>query len=277
MSEPGQKLLELSPQEIKAGLTPAVDAFLRQTDEYAEITPLVRELIDRGRHKALYVPAVKFILSATIDMLSQPAVEERMSKEIGARSIMASHFSKFPVHVGLNSGIFAHFYSNNPDLKDSKLLADRSHLLSDPEYAEYLEGLGSAPFFDSSIASGGAFKFLKEQGVNEDLAGVIERSTGLLAVAGVDKDNADAAFDRLGVPYARTEIIRFDPDADETEVTFTDETIAFLSSLHVKGGGCPSGRVMIPGNPNISLLEDYWPRMVRFLVPPNATADLPQE
>lgn len=276
---PAQRLVELTRQEIQNGMIPATEAFMGQAEEYTAITPRVRELVEDGRHTALYLPVVKYIVNATLDMLTQPVVEERAPSEIGIRGAAASHYAKIAVNVGLNSGMFLHFYRHNADLRDAPALRDRLHLLGGSLYSDYLEGLGAAPFFDSSLVSGGAFKFLRQHAVTEDPASVIGRSAGLLAISGVDKDedNADAVFDYLGVPYAATEHFRFAPDTEDTEVAFTEETNSFLASRHVAGGGCPSGKVVSPEKTDLSLLEDYWNRIVGYMVPRHATANLPPQ
>jgi hypothetical protein len=267
--------VELSQEEIRAGLLPETTAFMGQTEDYTAMTGTVRELIENGHHEALYIPAVKFIVGATLGIVTQPQVEARLPKSVTARSQVAIHFSEYVADVGLRSGMFIDFYTRNADLQGAPIANGEIVHLADPnDKTKYLASIGGAPFYDSSLVSGGALNFLEEQNVTETPAGVIKRSPGLLAVSGVYKGLASVAFDYLGAPYASAEHFRLVPGKDETELAFTEETAALLRRLNVKGRGCPSAKIASPEKPAITVLEDSWHRIVDYLVPLGATADV---
>jgi len=268
-------LVELSQDEIRAGILPETEAFIGQSDDYAAISANVRELVENGRHEALYVPAVKYIVDATLGIVTQPQVEPRLPKSVTARSQAAIHFAKYVVDVGLKGGIFMHFYAHNPDLRDAPMGEGEIVHLTDPDdETGYLASIGAAPFYDTAIVSGGAFNFLEEQHITEPAADVIKRSLGLLAISGVYKGLSKVAFDYLGSPYAATEHFRLVPGTEETKLAFNEETGAMLRRLQVSDRGCPSGRIASPEKPDTTVLQQAWHRLVDYLVPSDATAEV---
>lgn len=245
-----------------------------QSDDYTAISASVRELVDSGHGEALYVPAVKYIVDATLGIVTQPQIEPRLPKSVTARSQVAIHFAKYVVDVGLRGGIFMHFYTHNPDLRDAPMGEGEIVHLSDPDdETGYLASIGGAPFYDTGLVSGGALNFLKEQHVAESPADVIKRSSGLLAISGVYKGLSSVAFDYLGLPYALPKHFRLVPDTEETKLAFSEETAALLRKLQVSDRGCPSGRIASPEKPDTTILQHSWHRLVDYLVPPGATAE----
>lgn len=268
-------LVELSQDEMRTGILPETEAFIGQSDDYAAISANVRELVENGHHEALYVPAVKYIVDATLGIVTQPQVEPRLPKSVTARSQVAIHFANYVVDVGLNGGIFMHFYTHNSDLRDAPMGEGEIVHLTDPnDETGYLASIGGAPFYDAALVSGGALNFLREQHMTESAADVIKRSSGLLAISGVYKGLSTVAFDYLGPPYASTEHFRVVPDTEETKLAFSEETATMLRRLQVSDRGCPSGRIASPEKPDTTILQDAWHRLVDYLVPPGATAEV---
>jgi hypothetical protein len=268
-------IVELSKEEIKAGMLPETSAFMGQSENYTAMTGIVRELVESGHDEALYIPAVKFIVDATLGIITQPQVEARLPNSVTARGQTAIHFANYVVDVGLRSGMFMHFYTHNPDLRDIPLPKGESTHLSNPDdETKYLASIGGAPFYDTALVSGGSLNFLKQQHIAEPAADVIKRSSGLLAISGVYKGLSRVAFDYLGSPYASPEHFRLVPRVDKTKLAFSEEASAMLQRLQVRDRGCPSARIASSEVPNSTVLQDAWHRLVDYLVPADATADV---
>lgn len=273
MTEP--LLVELSTDEIKAGMIPSTEAFMGQSAAYTAISAEARTLVDAGRAEALYVPAVQYVVDAALNIVTQPKIEPKLPKSVTGRSQVAIHFAQLVVSVGLESGTFSHFYAHNPALWDAPMgEGEMVHLTHPQDKTGYLASIGAAPFYDAGVVSGGALNFLREQGVADPPAEVIKRSTGLLALAGVYKSLSKVAFEYLGLPYAATTHYRLVRDAPETTLAFSEETATMLSRFRIGNRGCPSGGIDAPEQPGTSMLQYAWHRLVDYLVPEDATAEV---
>ncbi len=261
----------ISEAEVRAGIMPAAQAFVGQSEEYTAMAPeLFQGVLEKGQAEALYVPAVKLVVDSTLGILTQPEVEARLPREVATRRKVAVHFGEYVIGVAVHSDIFRHFYTKNQSL--APLARSILGELTNPDDTKYISALCLAPFFDTSVVAGGALGFLQRREMaGQNPAEVIGRSRGLLMIAGVEKGLSGKAFDYLGAPYAGDAHYTLDERQDEPAVTFTAETRDYLHSLMTEDSGCPTGRLAEFGRPDVSLLQASWERLVNYLVPPDAT------
>jgi hypothetical protein len=259
---------EITASEAKEGIKPEIMDFLFGPN-FDEISRNSADLVRSGSPEALYVPAVKLIVGATLNVLSLPDVAERLPQEVAARRSAALYAAEYATNLALTVDAFSHYYAKNSDLNnlavrkgDALAIRDKTYLLS----------LGQAPFYDVSIVSGGAHRVIQENNISETPSDVIARSTGLLAISGVYKGHSRKAVNYLGNPYARSEHLALEGQENDPNVGFTPLANEFLRGLHEKGRGCPAGKIP-SGASEGTLLEEYWGKIVTYLVPPDATTD----
>jgi hypothetical protein len=262
MPQPGY---EIPTEALRAGMTDPLAALLMGTSEYGAIAARTRELFDRGRQDALYVPAVKFILDSTLGTLEQPGVEPHLPREIADRSEQAMSVAENVTNFALEQGLLATYYGHNAFFSDLLSVAND---LTEPGF---MNELGAYVFPDVQVASGGALKVLQQRGIQATPAEVISRSDSLLLVAGIGRARGEEASEFIGWPYADPEHLEPIEGASGIEVAFTEEAQERLRRL--RGRGCPAGEVPVPSDPLHSLLDQYWGRIVRYLVPDDATAN----
>jgi hypothetical protein len=263
-----ENLLELSSDELKAGITPALREFLSHEGDYPSISESARSLIGRGSYQAVYVPAVKFLVDATLDILNQPQVAARLPQEVMLRQAIASHEAGHIARIVATPGLFTQFYATDEYLRHVRLKVEDVDTVNKPDY---LASLGAAPFFDTRVVAGGALKFIRETGIDEEPSKVIGRSLGLLAVAGIHKEQTDRAMNVLGLPYADS--FNFVGKSGGQEIKFSRIAFENLKRSYEPGRGCPAGRIALAGASNSNLLQQYWSRIVDYLIPADATTN----
>jgi len=260
---------EFTRLELKAGIEPPLLSLLF-SDAYDTVAQGAADVVEAGRSEAFYAPAVKVIIDSTLSTVTQPGIQERLPREVGLRRNIALNCAEYATGVAILLDAFRRYYGANPRLLGLGICdVDFEELRSQ----DYLESLGKAPIFDAAVASGGALRALQasSETFTETPAEVIARSSGLLAVSGIYKGHSRRAMNFLGLPYARSEHYVIQDGEKGPEVTFTRNAKAFLASLREEGRGCPAGKIESPTQVGGTLLEEYWGRMVRYLIPQNAT------
>ncbi|HSW37317.1 MAG TPA: hypothetical protein VLG37_03030 [Candidatus Saccharimonadales bacterium] len=260
------EVFRLSDEEINTGLSSARQDFTGLAG-YDAVCLGARNSAEQGYPKAIYVPAVKFIVRAVLDTLAQPDVEARLPRELWERSEMASQFAYHVADLGVAADDFLNFYVfDSIMLRGSIYQRDIRGVVD----AEYLGSLGASPFCDVMQVAGGSFNLLRNEGVSEDSAQVIARSTGLLAISGTNKKYSPEAAEYLGQPYADPSHFELKATEEGTKVGFTPSTLEHLRRFQRPNGGCPAGRIA-GESAGRTLLEEYWDRIVHYLMPPDAT------
>ncbi|HSW37316.1 MAG TPA: hypothetical protein VLG37_03025 [Candidatus Saccharimonadales bacterium] len=266
--------LELTGRELRVGIDPALE-FLTGEDG-TSLMEETRVLVRGGNYHALAVPSVRFIVDATLGILTQPGVEDRLSREVVNRASIASSIVEYVTSVGCEVNIFKvaclKVLGREADLE---WLFDTGNidLLKLFNEEKVLNSLGRAPFFDVGWVSGGAVRVLRNEGLTGSLSPLIVRSTGLLAISGVHKTNTEGVSEYLGLPYVQKKHLELAGEGENTKIRFTEPVRDFLKRQEVDGRGCPAARVHVPGQPERTVLEEYWSRIVNYLVPPDATAE----
>jgi hypothetical protein len=265
MTEPTGEYF-IGPQIIKGGLISAVDSF--DSDEGRNIALQAAELVHAGNSEAYFVPAVKLLVDATLNVLTHPDAAPR-SLEVADRQTTASFMATHLAGVAAK-GLLRYLYLCNPAL--AKLSIPHSDI-EGLDVAEYTGSLGAAPFFDARVVGGGAYRFLKSQGVENPIR-IVKNSHNLLLIAGVYKDPefTKLVHKALGSPYTDPENFELAEGTTDTEVRFTPSAAGLLKGLRINGRGCPAGKIKSPAAAD-RLLTTYWDRIIDFLIPEGATVD----
>lgn len=261
---------KFTPDEYKAGLKPALMELVTPGSD-SSLSQQTAALVESGRPEAFYAPAVRVVLDAALNTVTQPSVTARLPREVEIRRNIAIHCATYAVNLAQYSNLFPQYYRNNQELM---AVASDNPSIDDLEDNEYLTSIGEAPFFDAAIACGGALRILQanDNKVNEEPAAVIARSTGLLAISGIYKGNSPKAVEFLGAPYADPQHMEVRDGEEGIKVHFTDTATTHLRSLSQPNRGCPAAKLDAE-NAHVSLLEQYWKRMAHYLVPPDASVD----
>ncbi|HSW37312.1 MAG TPA: hypothetical protein VLG37_03005 [Candidatus Saccharimonadales bacterium] len=257
----------IPPEAVQLGSLTAVNNFL--SPENRGVIEGTAWLVRSGKEDAFFIPAVRFLVDATLRVVTLPDVEAQLEREVFARQAVASKVAQEFADLAAKSRLFLNVYNGIPILGSLNIPDPKFLGLINPKY---LGTLGGAPFFDARLVGGGALRVLREHGITEGHGDAIVASRGLLAIAGVYKGFAERSTDYLGLPYVDDVHLRLE-EGEEPRVDFTDPAKDFLRSLRPAGRGCPAGGIVVKDAPKTSLLENYWERIVRFLVPPDATAE----
>jgi hypothetical protein len=258
----------ISNEAVRNGIGVALAAFESPSGE--EIADTVAELVGNGNTEAYFVPAVRFLIDSTLQIVSEPEVKDALSNEVLDREFVASRLAEHVAKIATDNHVFSFLYKHSPTLSSISVPVVE---LDNLRNGEYLGSLGAAPFFDTRFVVGGAFRMLKAREI-EDPKEVISRSSGLLVIAGVYKDPeiGKVVHSYLGLPYAKSEHYVLIDKEEGMEVAFADQAQLILETLHVEGRGCPAGKIKSPDNSPNRLLSDYWGKIVDFLIPAEATA-----
>lgn len=273
----------ISNNELSEILERTTAAFLGQEPPYGHIAEQTHKAVTGGDAAAFAMPAVAFSVDAALDALTQPHIQERLPKEIAARAQCASDCAGASAVSAVSEGTFLKFYARNnwldPLMNENNVVDITNH--------RYLRTHAGAPFLEAGLAAGGALRLTRaRREVAEPPADVIARSNGLLlAVAGIpksDQDNDAAKLKELkqrssylGHPYIK--LGNLSMRGNPPEVTFNARARQYIKSLAKaspnKPTGCPARRVRSSEDPSATVLQEYWGKIVRLLVPPDATAD----
>lgn len=239
-----------------------------QSRSGALVAEQVADLVDGPNKEAYFVPGVKLIVDATLAIVRLPEIESQLPREVKQRQASASFIAEYLGKLLAENKVFGILYSRVPTLK---ALVSMEVDINEVFETEHMASLGGAPFFDTRLIAGGAYRMLEDNNVLDPVR-VIQRSTGLLKVAKVFKHREVTGkfHEAIGLPYARADIFELHEDGDEVTLTFTPEISELIESLHVPGRGCPVGRITSPESGDM-LLKDYWTDIVAYLLPEDAT------
>jgi len=261
-----ERLLGLSERELRQAIEPYAEEFIRRDSDDDALSESSHQLVNKGIEAAAHIPAVKFIVDTTLRLVNRPEIESTLPKEVYERQAVASIAAERIASTALESGYITAYYVTNPYL-------DSDVGLHSGIGKKYLGILGGAPFADTRVVAGGAFKLLTQASwLEDDPIEIIKRSRGLLVVSQIDKQKAKLAEQFLGVPYA--EGVHFMGKKGEMglELTFTDSTREAIRLLF-RGSGCPAGRIALAGANGSTLLQQYWEKIVDYLLPADATTE----
>jgi hypothetical protein len=265
------QLFSISGAEFGGGMQPVIDRFL-DDESYRELGERSLESVRAGKGPAFLVPAVKFLLDATHGILAQPSVQERLPREIASRMDIARNLAHNVVKAAVDRDVLTDFYLKRKPFASLKITGGALVILVHPKP---LTSLTQSPFNDACMAAGGGFKLLEQDGESANATKILTRSTGLLALSGIDKSNTETVTATLGFPYMDVGYLERRQRDGDTEVLFTPQTHAFLRAHSSSGSGCPAGLIEAPDTVGGTVLEAGWADLVEYLVPPGATAAMP--
>jgi hypothetical protein len=272
LGEKGNRMVEslqlLSSEELGAAIAPAVETFVSRGEDYDAISEASSHLSEKGYPAAGHTPAVKFLVDATLGIVTDSDNEQRLPKEVYMRQTVASVLAQRIAELARREGVFTAYYSSDHNF-DTQQIID---LITTDE--KYLGALGGAPFADVRQVAGGAYKFLKRaKSLTESPQDIIKRSSDLLVVSGIDKAKAQLAENYLGLLYADLSHFWLKQRNGQSEVVFGNSSREVIKMFHKRGGGCPAGRIALAGAGKPTLLQDYWGRIVDYLLPDDATTE----
>lgn len=255
----------MSDTELCTVIEPAREVFLAHQNEALSAASL--RLYDDGYEEAAHMPAVKYALDATFDLLDQPDIAAELPREVYERQAVASMTAQRIAELETSAGVIMAFYVSDPHLNRPAI---KDYIDTDESYLGVLSG---APFSDVRLIAGGAFKLLKmSSDLGERPADIIKRSHDLLAVSRIFKGHARQAELVLGRPYARINNF-WGKKTDQGMVITLDRSTKDILSRLSTGMGCPAGRVAITGASGPTLLHQYWDRIVDYLITDDATVE----
>lgn len=258
-----ERVLDLTAEQLKTEIKPYADEFIVHGDNYDALSRDSRELAYKGAEAAIHVPAVKFIVDTTLKLLTRPEFDDDLPLEVYERQGIASMTAERIAEIAVEEGYFAAYYATDTYLSPETGLPTVTS-------ARYLGVLGGAPFADTRIVAGGALKLLKMGNIKQP-AEVIKWSRDLSSVSMIDKGKAKLVEQFLGTPYANIDHFKGRKTEKGLELAFTESTREALKLL--RGIGCPAGRIALAGAGGPTLLQEYWCRIVDYLLPVDATVN----
>jgi hypothetical protein len=261
-------LFPFSRAELSEGLNPVAAAAL--AGAYEPLAEAAAKQVADGFPDARHLAVVRVMVDATLGVLAQPEVRQRLPLEITDRAVAAEECARTLAGVACRSKLFVNMYKLSPAL--GPLLASNTE--RDLTSEVFVGTNGINPFFETSVTAGGAYKLLRRGQITEPAAAVIGRSTSLLATSRADRDQLDRVFNRLGFPYVLPGHLAI-KEGPQPEVIFTSAARAIINKFCTETSGCPAAKVADPTQPIHTVLTEAWERIVHFLVPENATTRTP--
>lgn len=257
----------ISNQEIRAGLIPAIEGLISPVLNQ-NLDQQISEQIAAGNSAAYYVPCVKFLLDATLGILEQQTVEERLSLEVTERQNTAVFVARNVVNpLAIKHGMYLGAYTKRPQLAAAKVGANEKGALAQ---ATYTESIGAAPFYEASVIMGGVSRLLVEKDITEQPREVAKSSRALLQAARVHKGYTREVYKHFGAPpYIDTKWLKLIERTEKgPKVGFTQAAQQAIKATSVSGG-CPAATVR--NEAGQSMLGAYWSRLADFLLPDRHT------
>lgn len=238
------------------------------------IDEAVIPLIQAGRSGARYAPTAKIILDATLDITARPDIAPDLPKEIYRRGKSAAEVVLAVVKYGVDNNLFESIFRASPIYEQE---AKNPIMLKPFSNKPYLFSLVGSQFSDVSVVSGGALLKLRDQRgeARPDETDTIVRSTGLLAISGVEKQAVPQVLAIMGSPYILPSYLQVKSDEAGDRVSFIDPAKKILEQFYLELGGCPFGRLKSPIDPSNTRLRDEWERLVGYFIQPDSTIDMP--
>lgn len=228
------------------------------------------EALDRNVNDATDILGVQVVTDATFAALEQPGVAANLSKEIGLRAKTARCIAHDLATLMAASQVIPSVHAYSPALRKKFNIPDY-FIHKDPVY---MGSISISVFGDACAIAGGAHRVLaRRQYPGEIIPSIIERSTGLLAISGINRRHFRKAWTELGNPYVLPRHLTV-PENDQQEVRFTEGARRLLQACMTEEGGCPAAKVSAPGEPSSTVLTSSWLRLVDFLIPADATTKI---
>jgi hypothetical protein len=265
----------VSDEVLMSEFPPLLDHFL-DTSLHTELDNQVADAIEGGRRGAILVPAVGFIIKASINVCNVPSVYAQLSNEVLERSNQIADVAEHIGKLGIIENWFLIRLVNNQRLRkmvDNDMSLIEDHL--DPKKQNILSSMVRSPLTDTAYAGGGAIPMLDRQGLKQRRAEIIGRSTSLLMFAQLyERNTLEPAERLLGGPYIRDEYYEFTgSDTGQEDIGFTEEGVKRLRQLIVKKRGCPAAGMYADEIPEQSVLRVGWTDIVNFLITPDSWID----
>ncbi|MDB5164682.1 MAG: hypothetical protein JWL89_308 [Candidatus Saccharibacteria bacterium] len=222
-------------------------------------------LLQQGISNAFLVPATRFIVDTSLDVLSHEQVAYQLPYEVNDRYEVALEVVRSVTKSAIKQGVFGRAYWNT-DLLKAGHKYDAASLSNSKE----LTNLGGAVFNDAGVMTGGALHLLLEKGLVEGRQDAIKRSLGLLAVARLQVEAVAPAYYEIGEPYAYSENLCVSQDDSGLRVRIKPDFLRTMRESYYKGDGCPIAR-MRAHQAQGTMLQNYWHQLVSFFIPDEAT------
>lgn len=254
--------------ELRGGFDPVRERALN--GGYERLAAATAEAVAHGRQGAFDVLATQVVVDATHSLLSQPGVAERLPQEVGRRTSVAVDGAYVAASVLATTWTLVGVYFNHKPLRKLMGPDDQSALTDE----DYIGSLGASAFSDVRFAAGGAHRFLRQRrGTDGPFTDTIVNSTGLLMVSGIARRHARRVWREMGYPYFLPRFFDLTQgDVESQEVIFTPEARGIIKGASDPSGGCPAGHIRSPeSNVQATVLTEAWGRIVRLLVPEDAT------
>jgi hypothetical protein len=148
--------------------------------------------VAKGNELAIALPAVGFIVDATLDLFERPEFARLLSQEVVERAEVATRGAEDVASCSVRSRLLRNFYQRSEHLQPFLTLGSVHNFMSIVD-ERYIGSQGSAPFREASTVAGGALRLLRARPeISEDPIDILVRSVGLLAIAKVPKPAADS-------------------------------------------------------------------------------------
>ncbi len=262
----------ISSEILKSTLPPLIDEFL-DPKSHIGFNAQVADSIESGRRGSILVPAVNFIIKASIEVCNAPSNRARLSNEVLDRSGQIIDVAADLGELAILDNWF-HMYLAQDSRLCAAVDADMSLIAEyfNPRKPRFLKSMVKSPFDDTAYVAGGAKGKLDQEGVRQNHAEIIGRSASLLTFAQIDGHKTRVeAEELLGGPYIAAKFyeVKRSP-LGVVDIGFNEDGVTLLRKLMVKGRGCPVAGMYEDETPEQSVLRLGWEKIVRFLITPQA-------
>jgi len=263
-----------TPAMMRGGIEP-VAAQLLQGNSYNFLATQVEQRVLAGDTDALTLVAVKIGIDATLTTLELSGAKavSQEEKEVTMRAYSAVDLAETMAEIVIHNELPLRFFKREGVFRGVKI--DNFGFVGD-EGLELFKSLVAAPFNDVGKTAGGALRVIREAGIDEAPTPIIARSTGLLAIAGLDRELLKEAngSEQLGYPYIHRDNLRVIEADGSYSVTYSSSARQFMRQFFQQGSGCPSNSFQESDGAPQTVLEYGWQRMVNHLITDDATTDL---
>jgi len=241
---------------------------MQVNDTGASLAAAINHQVSEGNSLAIYIPAVKFVIDASLHVLTHPEVAVTIPPNVRRRARLGVAVATDFMSMGVELDLFRELHTNSPILSQLPLSESQEHGFRD---RGALISLGTSPFVDTKFISGGAARLLRREAIEPtQTADIIGQSTGLLAWAGIDKLYASLAYHTFGKVYLHTKHIQLETTETGVQVAFNENAKRQLATFYSEGSGCSFGRIPAGSNETDTPLVSYWKQLVNYLIQPDA-------
>lgn len=241
-------------------INPYIDRFrdpLHTNALAAEVSVKMRQ----GDTDAYFVPAVQFIIDASLGVVTEQHRRGVLPDQISARSKQAIRIVSQLARGSTESGLFINAYQRSPHLR--RWLPENSEHLAD---AEYMSSLGTATIDDTCRIVGGAFRVLQDRDLESHALPIITDSPALLVFGSVGKRQSKSVAMFLGTPYAQRRHYRIDADNDRVRVDLSPGCMRYILARRDELRGCPARKLKSGDGEKDSVMRQGLNNIAAFLL-----------